>query len=326
MDTKSTIIPVAGGKGGVGKSLVAANLSIALAQLGHSTVVIDLDLGGSNLHLMLGRKNENRGIGDYLNHEGIRFEALCVQTEWPQLRFIPGDGTIPFLANISYAGKQKIIREIKKLNAKYIILDLGAGTSLNTLDFFHIVNRGLLVTATNRVSVINMLAFLKNYLLRIIDRELLKDIDARLHIQELFSRSASQKRITIDSVIKELRSTDTEAAEKVGLICQNTQPRIVHNLIHDLQDLQFADIVKKSANSILSLDPSHFGAVFADRSVPDSIREGVPLLQFNRESIAAQCIFSLASEIVLFWDGKLENTEQILKRKAAELYGTLHTA
>ena len=62
MRNKSKIIPIAGGKGGIGKSLIAANLSIALAQLGHSTIVIDLDLGGSNLHLMLGLQNENKGI------------------------------------------------------------------------------------------------------------------------------------------------------------------------------------------------------------------------------------------------------------------------
>ena len=40
---QSTIIPIASGKGGVGKSFLGANLSIALAQFGHDTVVIDLD-------------------------------------------------------------------------------------------------------------------------------------------------------------------------------------------------------------------------------------------------------------------------------------------
>jgi MinD-like ATPase involved in chromosome partitioning or flagellar assembly len=42
------VIPIASGKGGVGKSLVAANLSVALAQAGKRVVLADLDLGGSN--------------------------------------------------------------------------------------------------------------------------------------------------------------------------------------------------------------------------------------------------------------------------------------
>lgn len=48
------IFPIASGKGGVGKSLIATNLAIALAQAGKEVVLVDLDLGGSNLHLMLG--------------------------------------------------------------------------------------------------------------------------------------------------------------------------------------------------------------------------------------------------------------------------------
>ena len=47
------IIPVASGKGGVGKSLLSANLAIALGQAGKRVLLVDLDLGASNLHLVL---------------------------------------------------------------------------------------------------------------------------------------------------------------------------------------------------------------------------------------------------------------------------------
>ena len=57
MDNKSVIIPVASGKGGVGKSIVTANLAVSLANSGYSTVAVDLDLGGSNLHSYLGLLN-----------------------------------------------------------------------------------------------------------------------------------------------------------------------------------------------------------------------------------------------------------------------------
>ncbi|NBQ39078.1 MAG: MinD/ParA family protein, partial [Alphaproteobacteria bacterium] len=61
------IIPIASGKGGVGKSLVAANLAIALAQAGKNVVLADLDLGGSNLHLILGLRGIPVGIGTWIN-------------------------------------------------------------------------------------------------------------------------------------------------------------------------------------------------------------------------------------------------------------------
>jgi flagellar biosynthesis protein FlhG len=48
------IIAIGGGKGGVGKSLIAANLAIYLSQLGKRVVLIDADLGGANLHTFVG--------------------------------------------------------------------------------------------------------------------------------------------------------------------------------------------------------------------------------------------------------------------------------
>jgi flagellar biosynthesis protein FlhG len=55
------VIPIASGKGGVGKSLLAANLAIALGQSGADVVLADLDLGASNLHLILARRRSGRG-------------------------------------------------------------------------------------------------------------------------------------------------------------------------------------------------------------------------------------------------------------------------
>lgn len=319
MTKRSTIIPVAGGKGGVGKSLIAANLAIALAQLGHTTVVIDLDLGGSNLHLMLGMQNDYYGIGDYLNNPKIQFETLSVQTEWPHLKFIPGDGITPFLANISFANKQSIIKEIKNLSAEYIILDLGAGTTFNTLDFFDIVNRGLLVTTTDRISVINMLSFLKNYLLRTIDRELPKNSNARIKIQEMYSRPMGKEKITIQYILNKLQESDKEAVTQIHQICKQIQPRIVYNMVRGLHELRLVDIINKSAKSMMSVTPNHIGAVFLDQEAIDSVCKGIPLLRFNEKSIAAQCIFSLAGEITQIWDSDLENTEKSFTQKTSEL-------
>src|SRR3712207_5177949 len=45
---------IGGGKGGVGKSLIASSISIALARMGYRVIAIDLDLGGANLHTSLG--------------------------------------------------------------------------------------------------------------------------------------------------------------------------------------------------------------------------------------------------------------------------------
>ena len=81
------VIPIAGGKGGIGKSLFTANLSRALAAKGERCVAVDLDLGGSNLHTFLGFDNINPGIGDYLGRKGSRLEEFLVP--------VPGSSRVP---------------------------------------------------------------------------------------------------------------------------------------------------------------------------------------------------------------------------------------
>ena len=94
------IVPVASGKGGVGKSLISANLSIALGQAGKRVVLADLDLGGSNLHTMLGLRSVRAGIGTFLTDKGASFDDIVVPTEYDNVRFIPGDAEIPGIANL----------------------------------------------------------------------------------------------------------------------------------------------------------------------------------------------------------------------------------
>ena len=141
-----TIIPVAGGKGGVGKTLLTANLGLALAGMGCSTVVADLDLGNSNLHSLLGLPNRFPGVGDFLRVGTGTLENFLVETEVPHLRFLPGDGRMPFMANITHAQKMRLLSNLRTVPAQYVILDLGAGCAFHTLDFFSMVDAGMVLT------------------------------------------------------------------------------------------------------------------------------------------------------------------------------------
>ena len=106
------ILPIASGKGGVGKSLLAANLGVLLAKAGQQVVLADLDFGGSNLHLVLGIRGIQTGAGAFLTRPGMKFEEIIVETDEENLRFIPGDGEIPGIANLTAGQKKKLIRRV----------------------------------------------------------------------------------------------------------------------------------------------------------------------------------------------------------------------
>ena len=88
------IIPIASGKGGVGKSFMAANIAIALAGLGKKVIAADLDFGGSNLHTCFGMHNTHPGIGDYLRAKYGKLEDLLVNTNTDNLQFLAGDALV----------------------------------------------------------------------------------------------------------------------------------------------------------------------------------------------------------------------------------------
>ncbi|HBB13754.1 MAG TPA: ATP-binding protein, partial [Treponema sp.] len=98
------IIPVASGKGGVGKSLLSANLAIALGQAGKKVLLVDLDLGASNLHLVIGQPSPKIGIGTYLTGQS-QFSEIITKTDYENVDFIAGDSEIPGLTTLRASKK-----------------------------------------------------------------------------------------------------------------------------------------------------------------------------------------------------------------------------
>ena len=110
------IIPIASGKGGVGKSLLSANLAVALGKAGKKVVIADLDLGASNLHLVLGQQAPKAGIGTYLSGQS-KFNEIISPTDYQNVYFIAGDAEIPGLSSIKTSQKNELIREFQKIDA-----------------------------------------------------------------------------------------------------------------------------------------------------------------------------------------------------------------
>ena len=144
---RKCIIPIASGKGGVGKTLVAVNLGIQMASKGKNTVIVDLDIGGSNLHTFMGMKSTRHGVGDFLVSHRRKahtetFNDYRVQTRYENLQIVQGDQMIPDVANISPSQKKRLLEQIRTLDNEVIILDLGAGSHTSVGGFFSLIQPG----------------------------------------------------------------------------------------------------------------------------------------------------------------------------------------
>src|SRR5690606_3926121 len=127
---------VGGGKGGVGKSLVTANISICLALMGYKVVAVDLDLGGANLHTCLGVPIPDKTLSDYLTKKVSSLNDLITPTAIDNLSIISGAQDDVGIGNLRDVQEAVMLARLGELNADLVILDLGGGTSYNTLDFF----------------------------------------------------------------------------------------------------------------------------------------------------------------------------------------------
>jgi len=148
---------VGGGKGGVGKTVFTANLAVSLANRGKRVIVVDADLGGANIHTILGVKKIKHNLGDFLINKKFRnISDVVVETPVKNLGLVSGANGILELANPSFAQKMKVISGLRKVDADIVLLDLGAGTTFNTLDFFNLADSKILVACPEPTSIQNV--------------------------------------------------------------------------------------------------------------------------------------------------------------------------
>lgn len=160
------IWPIGGGKGGSGKSFLASSLGRLLAKSGKKTLLIDLDLGAANLHTMVNVPYPERCFSDFVSKKISALEDTVLGTPFPNLFLISGAHDNLDIANLPYDKKIKTLKAISKLKYEYIVLDLGAGTSFNTLDFFLASRNGIFITTPEPTSIENVYRLMRAIYLR----------------------------------------------------------------------------------------------------------------------------------------------------------------
>ena len=84
------VIVITSGKGGVGKTTATSNIGMSLARLGHTTLLMDADVGLRNLDLLLGLENRIIYTGLDVLNENCRLEQAIIQDKrQPNYRSFP---------------------------------------------------------------------------------------------------------------------------------------------------------------------------------------------------------------------------------------------
>jgi flagellar biosynthesis protein FlhG len=285
----NSVIPVASGKGGVGKTIVSANLGVALARHGKTVILVDLDLGGSNLHTCLGIRNNHPGLGSYIYRKSDSLESLIVDTDQSRLYLIPGDALLPGTANLPFFVKNRILKELPKLAADMVVLDLGSGSSFNTIDFFLSASNGIVVTTPETTAVLNAYSFLKTALYRALFRGFPARSRQRELIQSLLTTRIEGVPEPFLSLIGNLAGLSAESGRQAREILDAFKPRVILNMLRDERDAGLGRKLEDITRKNLGVELSHLGSIGLDPAVGRSVIERKACLLGHPE-----CDFSLA--------------------------------
>lgn len=158
------IIAVASGKGGVGKSIIAANLALSLTRMGLRIAVVDLDIGSANAHSLLGMPAPKCSLTDIIRGKTKNVQD-CIVKKNGVLLLTGGENDWKHLCP-KFKHKITLLKSLRTLPVDAILLDLGAGNHVEYIDFQIAADRGIIVTTTCPTASENLNSYLCALLFR----------------------------------------------------------------------------------------------------------------------------------------------------------------
>jgi flagellar biosynthesis protein FlhG len=154
------VIAVSGGKGGVGKSNISVNLSIALAELRRRVVLLDADLGLANVDVLLGIRATHT-LADVL--AGTHSLADVLVTGPAGVKIVPASSGVQRMAELSSSEHAGLINAFDELSDQVdvLVIDTAAGISDTVVSFVRAANEVILVVCDEPSSITDSYALIK---------------------------------------------------------------------------------------------------------------------------------------------------------------------
>jgi len=280
------VVAVGGGKGGVGKSLLAANLGIFLATLGKRVVVVDLALGMPNLHLFCGIPRPSRTLSEAMAGDGTDLSDLAVSTPVPGMRLIAGATDPAWVADAGASTIQELLAAIRALPCDWVVLDLGPGMARGVLEAFLAADIGIVTAVPDPTSVELMHRFVRAAFVHRL---------RQLGLDGLADRAVSPHSRDggivgpLDLYLTAVEHGDP-AVDELRVAIRSFAPELVINAARSKHDMELGRAIASAARRRLGVPVTYLGHLEYDEAVWASTRRRRPLLVEHPEARIAKCI------------------------------------
>lgn len=249
--------------------MITANIGTLLARKGNRVLLVDLDLGSSNLHTFLEISDAEKGLETYLDKQVDTLDKAAVPTMTPNLFFISSRNCGTEAANLYTAQKQKIIRALRSLDYDYVLMDLGAGTNFNMLDFFLTDNQGICILTSEPTSIENTFNFIKAVYFRVVKQTLkLAEFNKVTNQLDLSGNSLDQS----FRIVNEITRKDPDIGDRLKDKLKEFQFKFVVNQVRMKDDPSLGYKIEKVCNRHFYSWFTFLGNIRYDEKVHDSIQ------------------------------------------------------
>jgi len=275
------VVAVASGKGGVGKTLLAANVGIFLATLGKRVVIVDAALGTPNLHIFAGVPRPARTLSEALAEGGPSLADVTLPTPVPGMRLVAGAGDPTWVAAARPSMIAHLIAEIRRLPADWVIIDLGAGTATWILDLFLAADLGVMVAVPDPTSIELMHRFVRAAFVEKLRRLGLGDL-ARIPAAEARHHEGGILG-PLDFYLRAVQHDDPRV-EALRAAVLGFAPQIVISAARSKSDMEIGRAVATAGRRRLGVPIQYLGHLEYDEAVWASVRRRRPLLVEHPEA------------------------------------------
>jgi flagellar biosynthesis protein FlhG len=302
---------IGGGKGGIGKSILTLGLGLMLARLGRQVILIDGDLGGANLHTLLGVRYPAVTLEDFLQKKVKRLEDAVIPTPFSGLGLICGADDVLGSANPTHTQKIKLLQEIGDLPADFVFLDLGAGTSFNILDLFNYSPGKIALCTGQTTSLQSSYGFIKAALYRKLSLEFAKQEELFRLLEQIDRKDAEASFKSLAELLDRIKEFAPEIYFRMKRVLDDFQLFLVVNMVRAEGEEKSPEIIRTVCSEFLRLHPQILGTLDYDPVVEQAVNRMAPQLLLHSKSQAAAGFLHMAKRLLAL--GRLAGRSYALK-------------
>ena len=288
-------VSVGSGKGGTGKSMVLVNLAVLLARQGRKVCLVDLDIGGANAHIFFGLFKPEKTLTDFITRKTATLGELIHTFEsFHDLQLIPGTGDTLQTANMTYQEKKRLLSAVAAIDADIVLIDVGAGTSYHSLDFFMAADLQICTTMPEATSIMDFYTFIQLATIR-------KALSGFLSQSEVSKTLKKNNFQTITEVFQMAENLQQGAQEKIRQELESFHPLLIVNKAVSSSKLNTLKL-KKMISKYLGIYLPELGEIPEDKEVVQALQSYMPVCEFSPKAPASRALIEIRDRLTKIID------------------------